>query len=205
MYNRVCLFGAGGHGRVVAQQIIARWPAAKLCFGDTRKPCGIDVNGVPVTFAAAEHVKEGHLIVTIGDNVLRCRLQRAATASGVEMGYFIADPERFFALPPGGGSMILAGAIVTSNVRIGAGVIVNSGAIIEHDSDIGDFCHLAPGSILAGGTVLGPRVFVGAGARIINEAHIPGDTVIGAGSTVVSSIAQPGIYIGSPAKCIRLV
>ena len=205
MYNRICLFGAGGHGRVVALQILARWPSANLCFGDTQKSRGTDINGIPVTFTAPEEVKEGHLIITIGDNALRARLQQIATNSGISMGHFIADPDRFFSLRPGDGSMILAGAIVTSDVSIGAGVIVNSGAIIEHDSDIGDFCHLAPGSVLAGGTVLGPRVFVGAGAQIVNQAHIAEGTVIGAGATVVRTIAEPGIYAGSPAKRIGSV
>tara|TARA_R110002012_G_scaffold47399_1_gene124225 strand:+ start:34342 stop:34959 length:618 start_codon:yes stop_codon:yes gene_type:complete len=202
MYNKVSLYGAGGHGRVVAQQILARWPRTDLCFGDMHKPCGSRINGIPVTFNTPNTVEHGHLIVTIGDNSLRSRLQNAAISSGIPMGYFIADTERFFAPPPAAGSMILAGAIVTSDVHIGAGVIVNSGAIVEHDSYIGDFCHLAPGCVLAGGTVLGARVFIGAGARVVKQAHIPEDTIIGAGATVIRSITEPGIYAGSPATRI---
>lgn len=202
MYNKVCLFGAGGHGRVMAHQILARWPGTDLCFGDIHKPYGTYVSGIPVAFTTPEEAPEGHLIITIGDNILRARLQRAATKAGIAMGHFIADRAQFFASPPGPGSMILAGAIVTSNVRIGAGVIVNSGAIVEHDSDIGDFCHVAPGCVLAGGSALGPRVLVGAGAQVVNQAHIAGGTVIGAGSTVIQSITEPGVYAGTPARRI---
>lgn len=205
MYNRFCLFGAGGHGRVVAEQIRSRWPGADLCFGDAQKPRGTNIDGISVNFTSPEEAKEGYLIITIGDNALRARLQRKATYSGVSIGHFIADPDQFFTLRPGDGSMVLAGAIVTSNVSIGEGVIVNSGAIIEHDSDVGDFCHLAPGSVLAGGTVLGPRVFVGAGAQVVNQAHIAGGTIIGAGATVVRTITEPGIYVGNPAKRIGSV
>ncbi|MDG1462969.1 MAG: NeuD/PglB/VioB family sugar acetyltransferase [Gammaproteobacteria bacterium] len=205
MYNRVCLFGAGGHGRVVAQQIRARWPDTDLCFGDMQKIRGTDINGICVTYNKPEEMKEGYLIITIGNNTVRARIQGLAIDSGIPLGHFIANPDHFFALSPGDGSMILAGAIVTSDVKIGAGVIVNSGAIIEHDSVIGDFCHLAPGSVLAGGSVLGKRVFLGAGAQVVNQASIADDTIIGAGATVVQTIEEPGIYIGSPAKLIGTV
>jgi len=205
MYNKISLFGAGGHGRVVARQIRERWPGADLCFGDMHKPCGSRINDIPVTFTAPDAISGGHLIVTIGDNGLRARLQQSAITSGVAVGYFIADPERFFGPPPGVGSMILAGAVVNSDVLLGAGVIVNSGAIVEHDSEIGDFCHLAPGSVLAGGTVLGTRVFVGAGAQVVNQAHVAEGTVIGAGATVIRSITEPGIYAGNPARRIGSV
>jgi len=205
MYNKISLFGAGGHGRVVARQIRTRWPGVDVRFGDMNKPCGSRINDIPVTFTTPDAVSDGHLIVTIGDNGLRARLQKNAMASGVAVGYFIADPECFFSPPPGVGSMILAGAVVNSDVVVGAGVIVNSSAIVEHDSEIGDFCHLAPGSVLAGGTVLGPRVFVGAGAQVVNQAHVAEGTVIGAGTTVISSITTPGIYAGNPARRIGSV
>ena len=202
MSDRICLFGAGGHGRVVASQIKARLPQTDICFGDAQKPASSSVNGYRVEFETPQAVRDARLIVTIGDNAQRARLQQAAIEAGVPMTVFIADPDRYFTEPPGAGSMILAGAIVNSDAQIGAGVIVNSGAIIEHDCAIGDFCHLAPGCVLAGDTVLGARVFVGAGARIVNQARIAARTVIGAGATVIRDITEPGIYAGTPARRI---
>lgn len=202
MSAKLCLFGAGGHGRVVASQIQVRQPQVELCFGDGRLTIGNLVNGIPVAVNAPEQVVGASLILTLGDNLLRSQMQAKAIAAGVTMGCFIADPERWFASEPGAGTMVLAGAIATADARVGDGVIINSGAIIEHDCVIGDYCHLAPGCVLVGGVILGERVFVGAGARIINQARIAAGTVIGAGATVVSDIDEPGVYVGVPARRI---
>lgn len=202
MSARLCLFGAGGHGRVVAAQVRARQPRTEICFGDGRRPVGSSVNGYPVEFDTPDAIRDARLIVTIGDNALRARLQQAAVDAGVDMASFVADPDRYFAAAPGAGSMVLAGALVTGDARIGAGVLVNSGAIVEHDSDVGDFCHLAPGSVLAGGSILGEGVFVGAGARVVNEARIAAGVLIGAGATVIGDISRPGVYGGTPARLI---
>lgn len=202
MSAKLCLFGAGGHGRVVAAQICARKPHIELCFGDGRLTIGSLVHGIPVAFNAPEQVVGALLILTLGDNLLRSEMQAKAIAGGVTMGRFIADPERWFAPEPGAGTMVLAGAIATADARVGDGVIINSGAIIEHDCVIGNHCHLAPGCILVGGVTLGERVFVGAGARIINQARIAAGTVIGAGATVISDIDEPGVFVGVPARRI---
>ena len=202
MYDKICLFGAGGHGRVVASQIKMRWPQSSLCFADEQMACGTDVAGVSVSFNTPDKAVGWSIIVTIGDNKIRASRQQQAEEAAISMATFIADEDRYFTAPPGKGSMVLSGAIVTSDASIGKGVIVNNGAIIEHDSVIGDFCHLAPGSILAGGSVLGAHVFVGAGAQIVNQAQVADGTIIGAGSCVIKNIDEPGIYVGSPARRI---
>lgn len=199
MSAKLCLFGAGGHGRVVAAQIQARQPLIGLCFGDGQLTIGSLVNGIPVEFNAPEQVMGASLILTVGDNRVRSEMQAKAVAAGVTMGRFVADPDRWFAPEPGAGTMVLAGAIATADARIGDGVIINSGAIVEHDCAVGDYCHLAPGCVLVGGVILGERVLVGAGARIINQARIAAGTIIGAGATVVSDIDEPGVYVGVPA------
>lgn len=203
MSARICLFGAGGHGRVLADQIRARLPEAAICFGDARKPIGSSVNGYEVVFDTPQSVKEARIIVSIGDNALRARLQHAAVVAGVEVTSFIADCEHYFAAPPGAGSMIMAGAVVTSDAQIGAGVIVNSGAIIEHDSLLGDFCHVASGAVLSGGSILGREVFIGSGAQVIRGARIAPGCIIGAGATVIDDIPRQGLYVGTPARLIR--
>lgn len=203
MSGRICLFGAGGHGRVVAGQIRVRHPQTYICFGDTQRPVASCVNGYRVEFDHPQRVRDARLIVTIGDNALRAQAQQAAIEADVPLAVFIADPDRYFGDAPGEGSMILAGAVVTSDARIGAGVIVNSGAIVEHDSEVGDFCHVAPGAVLSGGSLLGQGVFVGTGARVIRQARIAPGCIIGSGATVIHDIAEPGIYAGTPARLIK--
>ena len=195
----VCLFGAGEHGRVVAAQIVRRAPAVRLSFGDTTLPPA-QVDGIALRFCELVQA-EGHVIlVTVGDNAARRRLQLAAEAAGLDMGYVVIDAVSYFAAPPGPGAQVLAGAVVNPGARIGAGVIVNSNAVAEHDTRICDFCHLAPGSVVGGGAVLGEGVFLGTNATVLPGIKVAPGCVIGAGAVVVRDIDRPGTYSGVPAR-----
>jgi sugar O-acyltransferase (sialic acid O-acetyltransferase NeuD family) len=187
---------------VVAAQAIAA-QRGEVCFGDETVPTGTSVNGISVRFSSLEEVKDWSVLVTIGNNEARARMQVRAEALGLSLAIFIVEPERCYAEHTGAGTMILAGAVVTSNVRLGRGVIVNTGAIVEHDSVIGNFCHLAPGSVVSGGATLGERVFLGANATVVNGISIAANSVIGAGCVVNRNIVEPGTYVGVPARRVR--
>jgi sugar O-acyltransferase (sialic acid O-acetyltransferase NeuD family) len=195
----ICLFGAGGHGRVVAAQLQSLHNQ-NVCFADSGGSVGTSIGDIPVRFSSLSEIRDIALIVTIGDNETRAKLQKSAKAHGCKLACFIADPDKYFAEPPGEGSMVLAGAIVTKDARIGKGVIVNSGAIVEHDSVIGDYCHLAPGSVVAGNSRIEPGVLLGANATVVNGAFIAAGTVIGAGAVVTRDIREKGVYVGNPAR-----
>ena len=197
----LCCLGAGGHGRVVASQWQAR-RGGNVVFADHDLPIGTHVAGLEVRYADPEAVLDRPLIVTVGDNQARSSLQRRASQAGVRIEHFIADPAAYFADMPGAGTVVLAGAVVNQGARLGEGVIVNS-AIVEHDCAVGDFSHLSPGACMAGGSEVGSHVWVGANATVLPLVVIAPGCVIGAGSVVTRSIAEPGVYVGAPARRIR--
>ena len=84
----LCLYGAGGHGRVVARQIVCDFAQA-LCFGDANPKVGDQVDGILVKFRAIEQIKNHRVLITIGDNTVRRHLQEAAQTAGayIGMGY----------------------------------------------------------------------------------------------------------------------
>lgn len=200
--RRLCLYGAGGHGRVVAAQV-RRQSNLQLCFADGALAPGSVVGGLQVLWSSIADIRDAELIVTIGNNAIRAALQAEAQAVGLSLSTFIAEPERYFGASAGAGSMILAGSVVTADARIGDGVIVNSGAIVEHDAIIGDFCHLAPGSVVAGGAKLGRQIFLGANATVIQGVSVADGTTIGAGAVVHEDIVRAGTYVGVPARRIE--
>lgn len=195
----ICLFGAGGHGRVLAAQIQARAPAVRICFGDGARP-EIELDGIRLVFRGVEEVAGYRVLVTVGDNVARRRLQTVALDAGLELARVVIDSARFFASPPGAGTQVLAGAIVNAGARIGAGVVVNSGAVIEHDCEIGDFCHIAPGSVVGGGAVLGAGSLLGTNATVLPGVRVSPGCVIGAGGVVITDLTIPGTYAGAPVR-----
>ncbi|WP_164662019.1 acetyltransferase [Tropicibacter sp. Alg240-R139] len=198
----LCLFGAGGHGRVVGAIAARIWPA-DVVFGDGSRPLGSLVDGIPVGVSDLSDLGEHHVIVTVGNTAARRKLQTRAEELGLSCTYLIADPVGYFAQAPGAGSMILTAAVVNPGARIGRGVIVNTAAVVEHDCVIGDFCHLAPNSVVLGDCTLGDDVWLGANATVVQGVSICSNVTIGAGAVVTRDITEPGTYVGAPARKIN--
>lgn len=197
----LCLFGAGGHGRVVGA-IAARIWRADVIFGDGGRALGTLVDGIPVGVSDLSEVQDHHVIVTVGNTATRRKLQTRAQEQGLTCTHLIANPDGYFADAPGAGSMILTGAVVNPGARIGRGVIVNTGAVVEHDCIVGDFCHLAPRSVMLGDCSLGHDVWLGANATVVQGVSICANVTVGAGAVVTRDITEPGTYAGVPARRI---
>lgn len=102
----------------------------------------------------------------------------------------------------GEGTILMHNAFINANVNIGKNCIINTAAIIEHDVKIEDNCHISTGCILNGSSKVEERVFIGSNTVVADKLSIVANTVIGAGSTVIKSITDSGIYVGSPARKI---
>ncbi|ABI47668.1 acetyltransferase [Synechococcus sp. CC9311] len=194
--HNLCLFGAGGHGRVLAAQI-ERFLHASVVFCD-RSLYGQSVAGIHVLYKEAADIDSERICISIGDNSLREELHNLLLPKISPP--IIINSDYNFAASIGAGSQILAGSVINTMSVIGSSVIVNTNAVVEHDCTVGDFCHIAPGALLGGGVSLGSSVFVGTGAVILPGLHVQSGTIIGAGSVVTKDILDPGIWVGSPAR-----
>lgn len=169
--ERVFIYGAGGQGKVVVDALEADPGGYGVGFfvDDNSKLHGETLRGHPITTPEVIRTERG--IVAIGDNLVRLSIAsryrgrlisivhpRAWVAPGVELGE---------------GTVVLAGAIVGSDSKIGQNVIVNTSATIDHDCVIGNGVHIAPG------------------------CHLCGNVHVGAGSLLgVGTLVRPGVRIG---------
>lgn len=198
------IFGAGGHGRVVADAALRAggWTQVLATDRDPARCSGELLPGVPCLPLATALEQAGAWHVAIGDAAARARecaaLGARAFATVVHPG---ATVSRFAQLAPG--CLVAAGAIVAPGARIEAHGIVNHGAVVDHDGEVGPFCHLAPQSALGGGVRLGRGVMLGSGARILPGLAVADDVVIGAGAVVHRSISETGTYVGVPARRVK--
>jgi sugar O-acyltransferase (sialic acid O-acetyltransferase NeuD family) len=201
--SNIYLFGAGGHGRVIASQLKAEH-FNNVAFIDNNLTVGQQVEGVPIQFNSFDEVEfEAGLLITIGDNKLRQRCSMLAIAKRLVLSSFVSARANVFGdVIIGIGSQVVAGSIINTGVRLGKSVIINSGAIVEHDCLIDDYCHIAPNATLTGGVRVGKCCWIGAGATILPGVQIPNNTTVGAGAVVTKSISLPGTYIGVPARSI---
>jgi sugar O-acyltransferase (sialic acid O-acetyltransferase NeuD family) len=103
----------------------------------------------------------------------------------------------------GEGSVICAGSILTTNIKIGKHAHLNLQTTIGHDSIIGDFFTTAPGAKISGNCKIGERVYIGTNASIREKIEICDDVTIGLGSGVVKNITESGTYVGCPVKKLK--
>lgn len=102
----------------------------------------------------------------------------------------------------GEGSIICAGNIFTTNIKIGRHVIVNLDCTIGHDAIIEDYSTILPSVNVSGNVVIEKGVSVGTGSAIIQGVKIGEGSTIGAGAVVIKNIPNNCTAVGVPAKPI---
>lgn len=92
------------------------------------------------------------------------------------------------------------GLEIHDNVRIATHVvIIPANHVFDGvDPEIGTRGQVAKGICIESG------VWIGAGARILDGVRIRRGTVIGAGAVVTSSTEEGGVYVGIPARLLRI-
>lgn len=167
--KRLLIVGAGGHGRSVAEAVLAGGVFQLMGFLDDAVAQTRQVWQWPVFASTAEliHCRQHAeaAIVAIGNNGLREALQGRLRAAGFEIAT-VVHPQAMVSprASLGAGCAVMAGAIVGTEARLGQGVIVNSGAVVDHHCQVDSFAHLSVRAAMAGGTVLGRAAWMQAGS-----------------------------------------
>jgi sugar O-acyltransferase (sialic acid O-acetyltransferase NeuD family) len=100
----------------------------------------------------------------------------------------------------GPGSIVCAGAQISSNVTLGAHVHVNPNATIGHDCLISDFVSINPGAIISGDVSIGGGTLIGAGAVVLQGISVGDAALVGASACVVRDVDQGVTVKGVPAR-----
>ena len=195
------VFGAGGHGRVVADAALLQqaWGLVEASDRDPARCQGLLLPGVPLLDLATALARRSGIHIAIGSNTAR---QKEALLWSLERLVSVCHTKATVSTFAhiGAGCFIAANAVLAPGASLGAGCIVNHGAVVDHDVRLGAFSHVAPLACLGGGAVLGQRVLVGAAAVVLPGVVIGDDVVIGAGAVVNRPLFEPGIYAGVPAR-----
>jgi sugar O-acyltransferase (sialic acid O-acetyltransferase NeuD family) len=209
MASKVLVYGAGGHGKVVADILLSAKIKGLVGFVDDNKAQGTVLLGLPVlgdSHWLMEHVSNENFAVVlgVGNNATREIIAERCRTAGIEVLTAI-HPSAVIArsanvLP---GAVVMAGAVINSEARIGMGAVVNTGAVVEHDVIVENYAQLMPNATMAGGARLGVCSILGAGAVILPYIVVGCRTTVGAGAVVVSDLPDHVIAIGVPAKVHR--
>ncbi len=199
--NQIYIFGASGHGKVVAD--IAKnqgFTVVAFIDDDDSKnefcnlPC-LRLNSAP---------QNSLIALAIGSNSARAKVAQKILDSNHTLATLVHQSAVISeSTTIGIGSVVMPLAIINADAKIGKGAIINSGAIVEHECDIGDFVHICPKAALAGNVSVGDFSWVGIGSSIIQGRNIGQNVMIGAGAVVICDITDGKTAIGVPAKVLE--
>lgn len=199
--STLLIFGAGGHGRVVADAALGTgaWSRVIATDRDPQRCRGELLPGVALLPVDGAMAQADAVHIAIGDAASR---RKEAAALGAKPMATVIHPRASVsthaAIEPG--CFIAAQAVVAAGARLGRAVIVNHGAVVDHDVQVGEFCHVAPLAALGGGAAVGANVLVGSGASVLPRVRVASDVTIGAGAAVCDHLDGPGCYAGVPAR-----
>lgn len=206
MSEFVYILGAGGHGRVVLDTLLAN---------------GIQVTGI----LDAKAQLQGQLLgvpILGGDEYLDCvTIDKTFLANGLganpkifrRRNIFTVMKTRGFtfkslkhssailssAISMGEGCQVMAGVVIQAGVTLRENVVINTRASIDHDCMISSHSFIAPGVTLCGNVTVAASAFIGAGAVVIPNIHIGENAIVGAGAVVTKPVPDGWIVAGNPA------
>jgi sugar O-acyltransferase (sialic acid O-acetyltransferase NeuD family) len=207
--HRIFVYGASGHGKVVADILLMRGIAVAGFIDDNADPketLGLPVLGDGIWLGQQAKSASVAVALGIGDNVSRQEVARSCIACHIELQTAV-HPSAIVASSArvGEGVVVMAGSVINPDAQIGTGAIINTGAIVEHDCRIGDFAHLSPNAAMGGGAILGRLSWLGIGATIIHGITVGSGTIVGAGAVVIRDVPDDVIAVGVPAVVRRKI
>lgn len=196
--KKILIYGAGGHGKVVAD--IARLNGYEdIVFYDDN-PTANENDGYMVVHNLQDYM-DYDFVVALGNNELREKICKKYFNNLVTLIHPSAILAKNTVIKKG--TVVMAGAVINSGTVIGEGNIINTCCSIDHDNNVGNYNHLSVNSHTAGAVTIGDRNTLGIGSNVINCVKIKSDCMIGAGAVVIRDIAEPGTYVGVPARKIK--
>lgn len=211
----IVIFGAGGFGREILQVLL---DINRSCIDSPPwKPLGFivdeqyvedrTVNGLPI-LGGPDWLTENtnvSVVLAIGSPVARKRTAKRLVEVHPSRYATLIHPKAWVGdyVSVGYGSVVCAGALITTNISIGAHVQINIGCTIGHDAVLDDFVTLNPSVNVSGNVQLGEGVEVGTRSVLIPYANVGEWSVLGAGTVATKALPPNVTAVGAPAKVIK--
>lgn len=192
------LFGASGHGKVVAEAAESAGIPI-LAFID-ENTSSANIWDYPVLGTVPSDIQE--IVISIGNNLTRKKIvTRFPDLKFVKIIHSLSSISPRSEI--GEGTVVLSGVSVNSGATIGKHCILNTNSSVDHDCELGDFVHISPNAALAGDVTVGEGTHIGMGACVIQGIKVGKWSVIGAGTVVIQDVPDFAVVVGNPGRIIK--
>lgn len=103
----------------------------------------------------------------------------------------------------GRGNVMLAGNIVSVDIRIGDFCIINAACTVGHDDILHSYVTLYPGVNVSGCVEICEETEIGTGSHIIQGLRINSGVIAGAGAVIIHELPPECTAVGNPAKPVK--
>jgi sugar O-acyltransferase (sialic acid O-acetyltransferase NeuD family) len=198
--NKICLFGASGHGKVI-KEIIESSNGKVAAFFDDAPDTNMLLEVPVFTCDKIINFSKNKFIISIGDNVMRQQVSEKLVVAYTSVVHSFATVSDAVGIKEG--TVVMAGVVINASTKIGKHCIINTNSVVEHDCKIEDFVHISPSATIAGNVGIGKGTHIGAGAVVIPNIIIGKWCTIGAGAIVINDIPDFAVVVGNPGKIIK--
>lgn len=204
--RQVFVYGASGHGKVVAD-ILSACGIEMSGFVDDDPHKSGEIYGLEIAGDGEWLVKHALTVTValgIGDNFARRSIAERCIQNGIALLTAIHPRATISGSAKiADGVVVMPHAVINADAIIGQGAIINTGAIVEHDCRIGDFAHVSPKATLGGNVSAGDFSWLGIGSSIVPNTKIGKGAIVGAGATVLHDVDDWISVVGVPARFLK--
>ena len=197
----IAIFGAGGHTKVIIDLILELNQYTIVGIYDDNKDGHFEDIPIIGKIDGNVNINYDEYIIGIGNDNIRKQIYEQFLnlrwavlihpRSIVSKHSMIDD-----------GTLVFAGAVIQTGVKIGKQCIINTNCNIDHESIINDFSSICPGVTICGNVVIGELTFIGANSTIIHGKIIGEKCIVGAGTVVIRNVDDNSKIVGNPGRII---
>lgn len=210
----IAIYGFGGFGREIAcliNMINDVEPTWKLIgFFDDGRPVG-EQNKYGKVLGGLEAVngwsKPLSVVMSVATPHILKKITEQITNPNIDFPNIFAPNTIFLdrqTLNIGRGNVFFLGCRVSCDVSICDFNLVNGAVSFGHDVQLGSYNVLGPSTRLSGNTIIGNENFFGVYATLLQGIRVGDRVRIGANSVVMRSAKDDMLYIGNPAKIVKI-
>lgn len=215
MGKKLVLYGASNFGDEIVQLFrdinaalpVPEWDIMGFLDDDASKT-GTVRNEIPVLgtkeWLIHNDVRDIYFVCCIGSPKAKAAVSKMIAerggrfASGIHPSVIMS-----YSSSIGEGTVVTAGNILTTNIRVGNHVIINLACTVGHYTIIEDYSTINPGANISGDVHLKEGVLLGTNCTILEKMQVGAYSKIGAGAVVNKPVPDGVTAVGVPAKVIK--
>lgn len=208
-HSPLLLVCAGGLGREVAEAVQVAGRDVLGFLDDDPARRGTSVHGLPVLGGVCDagRTPGAQLVLCAGDGGAREDLARRLARAGLTDRSYATVIHPAASVPPschvGAGSVLLAGTVLTADVRVGRHVVCMPRVVLTHDDVVEDFATLCAGAVLGGSVRVGRGALLGMSSSVRPGVTIGRAAVLGMGAVALTDVPAAEAWAGVPARPLR--